>query len=81
MESSAQISCEVCGEPADVVENEHVDALGKLIRWPKAATKPDGIYFAINCPKCGERYQRVSKRPGNPQDQANERPPTASAGR
>jgi hypothetical protein len=63
MESPAQVSCEVCRESAEVIQNEHIDPRGKLIRWPKASVKPDGIYFAINCPKCGERSQLMSKRP------------------
>jgi predicted nucleic acid-binding Zn ribbon protein len=64
MDSAAQLLCDECGELADVIQNEQIDPLGKVIRWPKAA----GIYLAINCPKCGERYQRVAKRPNNPPD-------------
>ncbi len=64
MDYPAQVSCDVCGALAEIIQNEHIDSLGKAIRWPKATTKPDGIYVAINCPKCGERYQLLSKRPG-----------------
>ena len=63
MDTPAQVSCEVCGDLVEVVQNEHTDPLGKLIQWPKASVKPDGIYFAINCSKCGERYQLITKRP------------------
>jgi C4-type Zn-finger protein len=63
LDAPAQVSCEECGKSADVIQNEHIDPLGKLIRWPKALVKPDGIYFAINCPACGERLQLISKRP------------------
>jgi ribosomal protein S27E len=65
MNSPTQVSCDICGQLADVSQNEHIDPSGNLIRWPKAATKPDGIYFAVECPKCGERYQLVSKRPSH----------------
>lgn len=65
MDSLAQVSCEVCGETSDVFQNEHVDPAGKRLQWPKASVKADGIYFAINCPKCGERYQLITKRPSS----------------
>jgi ribosomal protein S27E len=68
MDSSAQVSCEVCGEVADVVQNDHVDPSGQHIQWPKASVKPDGIYFAIQCPKCGERSQRMASRPSEAGD-------------
>ena len=66
--STTQVPCEVCGELANVAQNENIDPLGKPIRWPKAAVKPDGIYFTINCPKCGERSQLISKRPTDARD-------------
>ena len=39
----------------------HVDAAGKKLEWPKATVKPDGIYFAISCPQCGEREQCLAR--------------------
>jgi hypothetical protein len=63
MESAAQIPCEVCGHLAAVLQNEHIDPLGKRLVWPKAAVKSDGIYFTIKCPTCGERSQRIAQRP------------------
>jgi hypothetical protein len=41
--------------------NSYVDPLGKRIEWPKATVKPDGIYFTIRCPNCGEREQCVAR--------------------
>jgi hypothetical protein len=35
--------------------------MGKRIEWQKATVKPDGIYFAILCPNCGEREQCVAR--------------------
>jgi ribosomal protein S27E len=66
--SATQVTCEVCGELANVAQNENIGPLGQRIRWPKVAVKSDGNYFTINCPKCGERSQLVTKRPGDPRD-------------
>jgi hypothetical protein len=43
------------------MQNTHVDPSGKRIEWPKAAVRSDGLYFAVNCPECGEREQRMAK--------------------
>ena len=40
--------------------SQYVDAVGMPIQWPKATVKDDGIYFAINCPNCGEREQLMA---------------------
>jgi hypothetical protein len=61
MGQSIQLKCEVCGELSECVTNLHVDQSGKRIEWPKANVKADGIYFAIHCPNCGEREQRLSE--------------------
>ncbi len=63
MDSPAHIPCEICQQSSPVAQNSHTDPRGKTIEWPKAAVKPDGIYFTINCPTCGERQQRVADRP------------------
>jgi hypothetical protein len=42
----------------------HTDTDGKRIEWPKAVVKPDGMYFTIACPACGEREQCMV-RPGD----------------
>jgi ribosomal protein S27E len=63
MTSSTHIPCEVCGQASPIAQNTHVDPLGKTIQWPKAAVKPEGVYFTIDCPKCGERQQLVQARP------------------
>jgi len=47
-------------------QNEHIERSGQRVQWPKVSVKPNGIYFAITCPKCGERSQLVSKRPWSP---------------
>lgn len=59
-----QVTCEICGEKAEILQNAHVDPSGKRIEWPKAVVKPDGLYFAVNCPGCGEREQCMAK-PGD----------------
>jgi ribosomal protein S27E len=66
MGGSAQLKCEVCGQLAEIVNNVHVDAAGKRVEWPKVTVQPDGIYFTINCPACGERQQRAATRPEPP---------------
>jgi hypothetical protein len=45
----------------------HVNSQGERIEWPKATVRNDGIYFAINCPQCGQREQRMA-RPNDPQE-------------
>ena len=62
MNQPLNVTCEVCGSLADMVMFAHVDPQGKRIEWPKAAVKPGGIYFAIACPKCGEREQCLAAR-------------------
>lgn len=64
MVAGTKVTCELCGEKADIVQNMHVDPSGKRLEWPKVAVKSDGIYFAIKCPECGEREQCVAK-PGD----------------
>lgn len=64
MDEPLQVVCEVCGDKSDVVKNVHVDAAGKRLEWPRASAKPDGIYFTISCPNCGEREQCLA-RPGD----------------
>ena len=64
MDDPIQVVCEVCGHNAELVKHVHVDATGKRLEWPKATVKPDGIYFAISCPNCGEREQCLA-RPGD----------------
>jgi len=54
-----RVPCEICHAMADIMQNEQMDESGKVITWPKAANKADGIYFTINCPTCGEREQRL----------------------
>ena len=61
MDKAIQVACEVCGQQSEVMKNRHVDASGKQLEWPKATVKPDGIYFAISCPKCGEREQCMAR--------------------
>jgi ribosomal protein S27E len=55
------VTCEICGEKAEVVQNSHVDPAGTRIEWPKAAVRSDGLSFAVNCPECGEREQCMAK--------------------
>jgi hypothetical protein len=64
VDSSIEVVCENCGQSARMLKNSHVDASGKLLEWPRASVKPDGIYFAIVCPTCGEREQCLA-RPGD----------------
>jgi ribosomal protein S27E len=66
--SATQVLCEVCGELAQVAQNENIDPGGRRIQWPKVAVRSDGNYFTIVCPKCGERSQLVTKRPINPRE-------------
>ena len=54
------ISCKACGSEATAVMSQYIDAVGMLIQWPKSFVKDDGIYFAINCPNCGEREQLMA---------------------
>jgi hypothetical protein len=54
------ILCELCGTQAEAMMSHYVDARGNAIKWPKATVKDDGIYFAITCPTCGERDQRMA---------------------
>lgn len=61
MDQAIQVACEVCGQQSEIVKNRHVDATGKRVEWPKATVKPDGIYFAIACPNCGEREQCMAR--------------------
>ena len=72
MDSSAQIPCEVCGQLCAVAQNVHIDPSGKRLEWPKASVKPDGIYFTIDCPTCGERQQRIAKRPDPPNSETGD---------
>jgi NAD-dependent SIR2 family protein deacetylase len=58
MGQPVEVACEICGQKSDCVMNSYVDAVGQKIEWQKAVVKPDGIYFAIRCPTCGEREQR-----------------------
>jgi ribosomal protein S27E len=66
--SATQVKCEVCGELSEIVRNEQIDFMGNRVQWPKVAVKPDGNYFTIICPKCGERSQLATKRPFDPRD-------------
>ena len=61
MEPSIQVTCDVWGQGARVLKNSHVDASGKRLEWPRANVRPDGIYFAIDCPNCGEREQCLAR--------------------
>jgi ribosomal protein S27E len=61
MSTAIRVTCEVCGEKADIQKNVHVDATGKRVEWPKAAVRPDGLYFALSCPECGDREQRMAQ--------------------
>jgi ribosomal protein S27E len=61
MSAPIQVTCDVCGEKAAILKNVHVDAAGKRVEWPKAAVRPEGLYFALNCPECGEREQLVAR--------------------
>ena len=61
MSGSTRVTCEICGGKAEIMQNTHVDPSGKRIEWPKAAVRSDGLYFAVNCPECGEREQRMAK--------------------
>ena len=61
MSAPIQVTCDVCGEKANILKNVHVDATGKRVEWPRAAVRPDGLYFALICPECGEREQRMAK--------------------
>jgi Fe-S-cluster-containing hydrogenase component 2 len=54
------VACDACGSNAAVVMTAHETENGNRIEWPKAVTKSDGIYFAIDCPKCGQREQRMA---------------------
>jgi Fe2+ or Zn2+ uptake regulation protein len=65
MGAPAQLTCEKCGQLADIAQNVHVDAAGKRVEWPKVTVKPDGVYFTLVCPACGERQQLTAKRPGS----------------
>jgi hypothetical protein len=56
-----RVACELCGSEATVEMHSHVDAAGKRLEWPKATTKPGGIYFSINCPQCGVRDQLMAE--------------------
>ena len=64
MSKASQVTCELCGEKADILQNSHVDPAGKRIEWPKATVRSDGLYFAVHCPECGEREQCMAK-PGD----------------
>ena len=66
MSPPTEITYEACGQTATVAQNEHTDSLGKPITWPIVATKPDGIYAEIACPRCGEREQKIADRPSAP---------------
>ena len=61
MNQSIQVVCDVCGQSARILKNTHVDATGNRVEWPRASVKADGIYFAINCPECGEREQCLAR--------------------
>ena len=61
MDEPLQVTCEICNQKASIVQNVHIDATGKRLEWPKATVKSDGIYFAIDCPECGEREQCMSR--------------------
>lgn len=64
MGAATQVTCEICGEKAAIMQNVHVDPIGRRIEWPKAAVKSGGLYFAVDCPECGEREQCMAK-PGD----------------
>lgn len=55
------VTCDICGEQAELLQNSHVDPAGKRIEWPRAAVRSGGLYFAVNCPECGEREQCMAK--------------------
>ncbi len=63
MNTPIKVTCEVCAQVAPLAQNEHIDPLGKPIKWPEVAIKPDGIYGTILCPQCGERPQKIADRP------------------
>lgn len=50
MDSAAEVSCDVCDELADVVQNEHIDSEGKRLQWPMVSVKPDSITSRSNVP-------------------------------
>jgi DNA-directed RNA polymerase subunit RPC12/RpoP len=64
MPDPISLKCDECGATAEIAMNSHEDAAGKRIEWPKASMKSDGLYFAINCPNCGEREQFLTKPSG-----------------
>jgi ribosomal protein S27E len=61
MAEPIRLACEVCGATATVLTNKIQLSDGKQVETPKANVKPDGIYFTINCPKCGEREQCMAR--------------------
>jgi hypothetical protein len=61
MSQPIKIACELCGTTAEVMMDGHVNQQGERIEWPKATVKSDGIYFAINCPQCGQREQCMAR--------------------
>jgi ribosomal protein S27E len=61
MNPPLKVPCEICGADAPVQMLTHTGSDGGRVEWPKAVVRPDGIYFAIDCPTCGEREQCVAK--------------------
>lgn len=59
MDQTIEVACDVCGQQSELAKNSYIDASGCRVEWPKATVKPDGIYFAIRCPNCGDRDQRL----------------------
>jgi len=62
MAEPIRLKCDACGSMATIIPATlHIDAKGRRIETPRASVKADGIYFAINCPQCGEREQCLAR--------------------
>jgi hypothetical protein len=55
------VPCDQCGAQATMQVNVHTGADGNRVEWPKAAVRPDGVYFALSCPQCGDRDQLMAE--------------------
>jgi hypothetical protein len=55
----AQLTCNACGQLADMEMQAYVGADGRRIEWPKAEAKDGQLCFMIACPTCGPRQQCI----------------------
>ena len=62
MADPIKVHCELCGTECEIVQNVRVNPDGTSVEWPKAVVRADGLYFAINCPNCGEHEQCMAKK-------------------